>query len=1027
MQENEKDNINEQDDNSNGQENDINNRELSSTGRSALKTPITSLMNKLFGNKKRRHSFSKLVPIMGIKFKLILICAIIFIIFIVAIIIVIGEDSSESAVNTRANAIESFNINESSSKIEQEALKLYNTYDSLIAFNNDQINAIYQSLKDSENSTNKYLIDIGKSNFGDSSSENDIYTYKYKRELYEHILRTEKYNFNQIVWKEYSHDADGTLINKEKNTDLGLLVPEKTDEDTLVTILDTTAPYLLTNDIPLGMLSGTYNLSTSNNYQNSVAAKFTYEILKESLTKLIVNKYVVESIKFNTSYDDYDTLTYSGTYTVKYNGGNIYLVSAPNYQQVGEAVTHRTEERKISEDIISEDIYWYVQKAQTYDANINNVFNYEKYNESDVLTMTNPDTNNLISSVEINRINGDKITDSLPENIKAQVANMALNAAFAGIDPDSDGGYTFTLTSTYTQDVGYTYTYEKEWRDTLSPSQSNNNVYKYDDMVNYNTKEFDEEYKDIETDRKIIDEQTFKNSTSEYKKYEEPDTTVLYGLSIIDFIDSNKGTYSKYVSSLAAAKSEYEGLGRYEIREGYNQIKYILNRLIKKEDSSNNILPFVYGSSLGYEVTNISMQSANASNYISGMDLLREYIRSFEGAGEQPVTANADGVECYTAYNDSGGKLTIGYGVNLDAHPDDKASLESQIGQAIDVGTLVPVELVDSIEEAKIKEVYDRVKATTNGLELKEYQLHALTSLLYNGISIDKILIYYTDPNYWNEETDDKYEEVYEKYKENQTAVSQIEAEADMTRGLYTNWLALNVHDAAGNRLPGLERRRRSEYILFSLGYYNTLQTFYTSGGIAPSGDVLVVNGQFDEAACLNLQTWFEANIFAGKLQGASPDLRAWKNVAAGSSSNFNSAAYGKYATGSSYAQCPWWSRIRANMYLEQNGHELMSGPTGNGWESAQKTATEYLHINYYSGDQMDQLRANAIISFAATPRNSAGHVAYVEAVTDTEYIISHCGSGKSWHGLLILPKTKNHGISGVGQVVGFCNLDEAI
>ena len=558
-------------------------------------------MNKVFGGKSRKYSFSKLAPLLGLKFKLILIGVIIFIILIVTIVIVIGEDSSESAINSRSDTIDSLNIDENSSRIEQEALKLYDNYDSLIAFNDEQLNAMYQNLKDNENSTNKYLIEISKSKFGNSKSENDKYSYKYERDLYEHIQRTEKYNFNQIVWKEYSHESDGNLLEKEQNSELGLLVPRGTNEEILITLLDTTAPYLLTNDIPLGMLSGTYNLSSSGNYEDSVSANFVYELLKESLSKITVNKYVVESIKFNTSYDQYTTIEYTGTYTVKFKDGEVYLVSAPNYQQVGNPVEFVGEEHKISDDIISEDIYWYVESAETYDAKITNKFNYEKYSSEDVASIKNPDSNNLISSVEINRINGYKITDSLPEDIKVQVLNDALTKMFNGEEEDPDGGYTFTLTSTYTQDIGCTYTYEKEWMDTLTPSESNNSIYKYDDMVAYNTTEVSEEYKDIETDKKIIEEGKFKSGSIKYKEYEEPDTTVLYGLSIIDFIDSNEGIYLKYIASKNAAKSEFEGLGRYELKEGYNQIKYILNQLLKKSEENDqnqgNVLPFVYGSS----------------------------------------------------------------------------------------------------------------------------------------------------------------------------------------------------------------------------------------------------------------------------------------------------------------------------------------------------------------------------------------------------------------------------------------------
>ena len=757
---------------------------------------------------------------------------------------------------------------------------------------------------------------------------------------------------------------------------------------------------------------------------SSADAKFVYELLKESLSKITVNKYVVESIKFNTSYDQYTTFEYTGTYTVKFKDGDVYLISAPNYQQVGEPVEFVGEEHKISEDIINEEIFWYVESAETYDAKISNQFNYEKYNNEDVAAIKNPDINNLISSVEINRINGNKITDSIPEDIKVQVLNDALTKMFNGEAEDPDGGYTFTLTSTYTQDIGCTYTYEKEWRDKLTPSKSDNNVYKYDDMVAYNTTEVSEEYKNIETDKKVIDENLFKNGAIRYKEYEEPDTTVLYGLSIIDFIDSNEGIYLKYVASKNAAKSEFEGLGRYELKEGYNQIKYILNQLLKKseenEQNEGKVLPFVYGSSLGYEVTNISAKSNVVSDYVSGMDLLRQYIFSHEGIGPS-VTKNSEGVDCYTAYDDGAGNITIGHGINLTGNPKYMNKLSEKYGN-ITVGTLIPVEEVENIENEMLKVYYDKAKEGTNGLNLKEYQIHALASFAYNyrDINFSEFTRYYNDPNYWNEETDDRYEEVYEKYKENQTAVSQIQAEANLNNKLYTDFFAPIVHDSDGNLLPGLVRRRKSEFILFSLGYYDNLQRFWSLGGSnLPGIELLNADGSINYDNVKELQIWYEQELFNGTTAPLNPQpnsiykdsdnvtdrqrtsleqsIKEEYRIYFNATGTYSSSAYPKVIPVNEYFQCTWWAESMAYYFLYSSSGGEINGPIGKGnaLGDGGQVASEMAEVYGVPTYKVNELEVGKHYVFSIN-----GHVVYVEAVGNTEIVVSHCGSGTDWYGV---------------------------
>ena len=1042
-----KDLTNEYQDDINSKKEEIEDRQLPTGGiMNALRNPITAAMNKAFGGENKRDvSFSKLAPNVFKKYKLVFIGFAIFLVLIIAIVIKVGDDASESAVKTRTSAVSDFNIDESSSIVEKEALKLYENYDSLIGFTDAQLDKIYQNLKDNEDARNRYLIQAGSREFGFGL---DKYSVNYKRTLYEHIQRTEKYNFNQVIWKEFTHDVSDKLLEKEERTDLGLLVPKNTDDETLVTILDTTAPYLLTNDIPLGMLSGTYGVANSSLKDTSTATEFVYQLLKESLTKMTVHKYVLKSLKYNTAYEEYDTFHYKGTYTAKYQNGQVYLVSAPNYQLVQEPTHVLTDERKVSGDTIKEDTYWYVVDAQTYDANIKNEFEHKVYSDEDAANIRNPDSTVLINTTEINNIYGDgKITDTLPENLKANVVNSVFTAILEGREEDPGGGYTFTFETEYYQDLGTSYTYEKEWKDTATPKVSDNKVFTYDDLVAYNTTKTADIYKDIPSDKKVIDESEFKDNSVSLKRLEDEDKTIgLYGMSIIDFMDANENIYLKYVNSKSADVSKVEGLGRYKLREGYNQIKYIFDQMLK-ETSSETLLPFVYGSSLGYDVTSISYMPAY-QQAVSGTDLLRLYIQSHEGNGagygggmfdeNLDPTDDEDAAKYYKVYDAKDGVYTVGYGVNINRHFEKVKNALAEVGTEvssiddISYGMYLDKTAIDKVKDMLIDEFVETVKAETNGIELTEYQIHALASRAYvhgtTNVGNDKpFKNYYTQ--YWNQENDDKYDELYEKYKDNQTASKTIRSEIDFTHKLFTECMDIYVSQSFDSQYPGYEVRQKSEFTLFSGGYYDTLQKFWTQGAIAPNGANLTPNGQIDEAACLSLQQWFEQNWFSGRiaadmdLHSASFSQKVTDIKDADSRGVINPEVLTKYSTpveNNYIFECAWWSCVRANAFLIDNntGKKIPGMPDGR--KSAKHVAdTLGLHYNTNSAE----LRPNSVISYDR-PGSKSGHTAYVEAVTDTHYIISECGSGWYWEGIHILPKDNG---SGTYTFVGFTCLEDLL
>ena len=63
----------------------------------------------------------------------------------------------------------------------------------------------------------------------------------------------------------------------------------------------------------------------------------------------------------------------------------------------------------------------------------------------------------------------------------------------------------------------------------------------------------------------------------------EQDGTPLYGLSLIDFFDSNSGVYKKYLNSTEEATYPYAGFGRYKLKQSlyWCCINFIVFILIK--------------------------------------------------------------------------------------------------------------------------------------------------------------------------------------------------------------------------------------------------------------------------------------------------------------------------------------------------------------------------------------------------------------------------------------------------------------
>ena len=986
---------------------------------------LGSVLEKIAGKGKKSGTFMKAFStvwkMIPIHIKIIIVVVLIMIIIIAAAVLALEIESGEASVRLSSVGVEALNINENSDEVSKQAKKLYDEYDSYLGFTTEQLNQMYQVFKDDTDTDSELLRASGKMVLGDNASDEPTikFSLDYKRELYEHILRTEKYNFNAIEWKEVGHNSPERAMTKEAKSELELMVPSGISQEDLLKVMELTSPYLLTNDIPRGLLAGMIFNSSTNSISDvpGVAEKFVYQTIKEALTKLSVTKYNVQTKTVNTSQEDKVVTNYN--YQIKLerdNNGNYVVASVSEPVQVGEPQSYSYDEVANSSSESTE-VYWYVTDAKTYDCEAINEFEFKSYSDDDVNNLKNPDSNNLVNTTK---------------------ENVVSHRYKVGDVYETNGQYidlSSTITASYTVEDKTIRYYTKEWKDKVTPKKSSTTLYSYEDLLEYNTTQ-ETVYVNMKTDKSIVTVDDFESDSKAkelYERYEGEDlTNDLYGLSLIDFFNANPGIYNKYLESSTMAYSKYNGIDRYTMQGGYNQIKTILDNLatkIKNEgevaDSSANLsfstgddekkkVPFVYGSTLGYEVTTISYTSGVSGNYLSGLSLLKAYLHGNEGntgmTDENGNRVTDDESAKYYIVGLVGGNRTVGYGIDLETSGKEEQIKAATGMTTINVGDKVDKEVVDKAEDEMIQAAIENVKSYFGDQDLKEYQIHALVSRYYNcgssGYKSPKeasgtgkdLLTSYKD--YWNEENDDKYEELYEKYKDNQTARSSITAEVDFNNLFYVNYMQ---YPNSGSGLS-LVNRRRSEFILFSTGYYDTLQRFWTNAATPGGIELYDSSNKVIPEKLYELQSWFEENFFDGTITSAK-------------SLGYDSTPV-QISTAKSHLrdpifqisvlepfQCTWWANCRASWYLNQMDPEKfprgLDYAKGNGGVVATNLSSHF-GVTLYRNAR--DIKPNAVVSFTGT--NGYGHVAYVEAVDSEGYYISEASgwleseTHNKWNGI---------------------------
>ncbi len=199
--------------------------------------------------------------------------------------------------------------------------------------------------------------------------------------------------------------------------------------------------------------------------------------------------------------------------------------------------------------------------------------------------------------------------------------------------------------------------------------------------------------------------------------------------------------------------------------------------------------------------------------------LLKKYIHAWEHGSPPPT--NEEGT-CYIIEDDGVGHPTVGYGIDIENSGYKSAFIEA--GYPTEIGGEVPIDFVDGIEEQILENMSTQVRSLVSDLNLTEYQINALISRAYNcgvygavetvrnGKSFKDAYL-----AFWNQAEDDKF-------SEKDSALVNYEHE------LYTTYMSSPV-TSEGEYLAGLERRRKSEWVLFQTGYYDIIDSWHISGG----------------------------------------------------------------------------------------------------------------------------------------------------------------------------------------------------
>ena len=247
-----------------------------------------------------------------------------------------------------------------------------------------------------------------------------------------------------------------------------------------------------------------------------------------------------------------------------------------------------------------------------------------------------------------------------------------------------------------------------------------------------------------------------------------------------------------------------------------NLTKYLI---FKSTGIDDGVVEYDFGE---FELSDFK-STEEVQNSGEGLKLFLKWMHTYEGGTKTP-----DGKFYIVESDGSATGSAVGHGVDIGTH----GATIRKAGYSTEIGSKIPVDFVDALEEKEVKSKTSFIKSQTKGLNLTEYQMYALISRAYNcgnagAVTTRNGLNFKQAYNkYWKQDRDDKYGK---------------KAQVDYNHNLYSKYMS-SPTTSQGNYLRGLELRRKSEWLLFQTGYFDRGVEAYcqqSSSGDFAGGDFL--------------------------------------------------------------------------------------------------------------------------------------------------------------------------------------------
>lgn len=500
--------------------------------------------------------------------------------------------------------------------------KLYNDSRTLMTFSTDEIKDMAETMISGESDSqvskdysSKLKDDTKKRSGVQVNNTSDIVLPSQERSFLEHMLLSEKYNFNNVKWVKYDHSNNGVDLTESEmqtNKELGLLYPANSQIKSIISMI---LPYLQSWKIPLAMYSGEISGNNAISSASGKNVQLAWQILLEAYSDITVNQYEMQTLTRNYTREDTTEIvctnevkkTSSSDYKPHPDAGNHGMPSdikvedkgsyTESYQVVGEEVCVDTSiketkgaEKQNGSDQIETKYEYRIAEALTFDLMVKNSYVYKKYN-----TNENPNSESEYESGKTGPnlyLNDTKIDLNNSDNLKTLYENGTFKSKELSQQTDKtfDNGSGYTKTDNQTNTVKYTkrttktFSITRKWSDSLTNKEVKSTPYTYNDLLTFVKAKKDAGYETEGYEEK--DGKGSINKSSVYKDLAESEK-----LNRIDFINAVSGIYNKYVKTPA-----YDGLA---ITRGNLYYSYYNLEESLKEIEKDGKYPYVYGISLG--------------------------------------------------------------------------------------------------------------------------------------------------------------------------------------------------------------------------------------------------------------------------------------------------------------------------------------------------------------------------------------------------------------------------------------------